>query len=89
MVASRWIAWGTASRSHGTPRQRVGDEEFELAGFVAAARQPEQVVALDPQVAPRFARKLRHRLERRMVRRVAAAGEAGEVHGRLVAALAG
>ena len=39
-------------------RQRVGDEELELAGLVAARKQAELVVALDPDLGPMPARAL-------------------------------
>ena len=33
-------------------RQRIGGEELELAGLVAAGKEAEQVVALDPDLGP-------------------------------------
>ena len=64
-------------------------QELELAGLVAAGKEAEQVVALDPDLGAAAARALRRergaearqRLERRRPGGVAAAGEAGEVHG--------
>ena len=35
--------------------QRVGDEELELAGLVAAGREPELVISLDPHLPGRRA----------------------------------
>jgi hypothetical protein len=42
-------------RTHGDERvralrERVGDQELELAGLVAAGGEPEQVVAFDPEL---------------------------------------
>ena len=34
--------------------KRLGQQEFELAGLVAAAGQPSAVVALDPQLDAQF-----------------------------------
>ncbi len=66
----------------GALRQRVGDEEFELAGLVAAGSEAEQVVALDVDVGTaEVFRQALQLLDRRGQRGVAAAGKAGEVHG--------
>jgi len=45
--------------------QRFADEEFKLAGFVAAGRQPGAIVALDenPRPSQQF-RQPRHRFDR-------------------------
>jgi len=63
-------------------RERFRDQVFQLARLVAAGGETELVVALDPQLGPaQLGGERRHGLERRGERRVAAAGEAGEVHG--------
>jgi hypothetical protein len=69
--------------------QGRGDQELELARLVAAGKEAEQVVALDPDLGAAPARTLRRergaearqRLERRRSGGVAAAGKAGKVHG--------
>ena len=69
--------------------ERIGHQELELAGLVAAGEEAEQVVALDPDLGAAAAGALRRErgaearqgLERRRPGGVAAAGEAGEVHG--------
>ena len=73
----------------GALRQRVGDQELELARLVAAGKQAELIVALDPDLGPAAVRALRRqprgearqRLERRGCGGVATAREAGQVHG--------
>jgi hypothetical protein len=66
-----------------TFRQRVGHQEFELAGLVAAGKQAEHVVALDPDLGAlptgaggrQCGRKARQRLQWRDEGGVAAAGK--------------
>ena len=59
----------------------VGDQELQLAGLVAARRQAQGVVALDPDFRPaQRLREVRQRLDRRRVRRVPSAGKPRQIH---------
>ena len=72
----------------GALRQRVGRQELELAGLVAAGEQAQQVVALDPDLradAARAARRqclgeMRQQLDRRGSMGVAATRKTGQIH---------
>jgi hypothetical protein len=65
----------------GALRQRLGDEELELACLVAPGREAEQVVALDPHLrATEGAGEVGQEFERGGAGCVAAARDAGEVH---------
>ena len=65
----------------GTLGQRIGHQELEFAGLVAAGSQTELVIALDPDLrATQCLRKARHEFERRGAMGIDAAGKAGEVH---------
>ena len=73
----------TSHQRVGALGQRVSHEEFELAGFVAAWEQAQQVVALDPYLRAfttgagggQFSAEARHGFQRCVVGGVAAAGE--------------
>ena len=84
MVALRRAA---GDQRVGALRQRVGDEELELARLVAARKQAELIVALDPDVRPAAVRALaasageaRQQLERRRGIRIAAPRKTGQIH---------
>jgi hypothetical protein len=77
------VRLGGALRHHhvGAHRLGLGHEEFELAGLVAARRQPGAVVALDPDLGPaEFAREPVEPFERRRQMGEEEAGKAGEMH---------
>ena len=82
-VRRQWFDW-TAPHviSVSAPfAERIGDEELELARLVAAAREAQQVVALDVEIgAAEQRRKPLHLLERRPALGVAAARKSCEVH---------
>ena len=60
----------------GALRQRLAEQEFQLAVLVAAGREPGAVVALDPELRPaERLRQVRHELQRR--RRVAESSRGG------------
>ena len=54
-VMRQWLRLRRAAGHQrvGALRERVGDQELELAGLVAAGDEAEQVVALDPDLGPR------------------------------------
>ena len=70
-VIRQWLDWlgSDGDERPGTGAQRLGAQELELAGLVAAGAEPRQVVALDPQPGP--ARQARSPLERGRQRRQA------------------
>src|SRR5258708_25387670 len=78
----------TGDQRVGTLGQRIGRQELELAGLVAAGKEAQQIVALDPDLrtdAARAARrqglgKVRKQLDRRGGMRVAAALKTGQMH---------
>ena len=66
LAAPVGLGVGAGDHGIGALRQHVGEQELELAGLVAAEREPGQVVALDPDLGAAERRaEARAGLERR------------------------
>src|SRR5258705_13053872 len=72
----------------GTLGQRIRRQELELAGLVAAGKEAQQIVTLDPDLRTGAARatrcqglgKVRQQLDRRGGMSVAATRKTGQIH---------